>query len=370
MDEEGIVEVCEALGLNYGRSYPGSDTWGPHISVSCPLAPSTHNDRFDQNLSCSIQINEDGSSGARCFSGNCNFKGSLQRLIRLAVEIRCEKDERGFSKPPPQELEDLYKRVVAIEKVSLTARHDKALKQIKEMAEKRKAAIEDRDVLPESHFDSFAGTVPKYAIERGLSLATCRRWGLGYDQELKYLVFPVRRRDGNLVGMVGRSVVKGVKRRHHNYVGLDKARHLFGAQLLRVGSPVIVVEGCIDAAKVDQTLLGEACVVASLGEGFSKHHAKTIRDVSPPCVYIFTDGDAAGRAMAAKIAYALHGLVSMKIMECPWGPLRDDGSRCGVDPGDLPTEVIRHLFDNAQPIMGKKIRWTNPPPVFDASKYK
>lgn len=368
MNEDGIVEICETLGLGYGRPYPGSNTWGPHISISCPLAPGTHNDPYDENLSCSIQLNEDGPSGARCFSGNCNFKGSLQRLVRLAVEIRCEKDENGNRKPPPEELNALYKRVVAIEKVSLAVRHEKALQQIKELAQARKAAIEDRDVLPESHFQPYAGTVPKYAMERGLSLATCKRWGLGFDQELKYLVFPVRRRDKKLVGMVGRSVAENPSRRHHNYVGLDKARHLFGAQLLEVGKPVIVVEGCIDAAKVDQTLLGDACVVASLGEGFSQQHAKTICGVRPPCVYIFTDGDAAGRAMAAKIEYALHGLAPMRIMECPWGPIREDGSRRGVDPGDLPAEIIRHLFDTARPILGK-IRWTEPPPVFDIDQH-
>lgn len=357
MDEAGIVNICEVLGLGYGRAYPGSSVWGPHISISCPLAAKTHGDPYDSNLSCSIQINPDGSSGARCFSGNCNYKGSLQRLVKTAVEL----------KKPSKELKELVERVEALERVSLSSRYDKALEEIRALSEARRKAIEDRDVLEESSFDEFRGKVPKYAINRGLTVETCKRWGLGYDEKLKYLVFPVRRRDGALVGMVGRSVEKDPKRRHHNYVGLDKARHLFGAQLLEVGKPVVIVEGCIDAAKVDQALRGSASTVASLGEGFSQHHAKTICSIRPSSVYIFTDGDAAGRAMASKIEYGLHGLIPMKIMECPWGEEREDGSRKKVDPGDLSSEAVRRIFNRAKPILGK-VRWTNPPPVIDDYK--
>jgi 5S rRNA maturation endonuclease (ribonuclease M5) len=372
MNEDGIVIVCEALGLNYGRGYPGSSIWGPHISISCPLAPKNHSDVFDGNMSCSVQIVNDGPSGARCFSGNCGFKGKLQRLIKLAVEIR-------GSTP---ELIEVYKSVEAVEKLTFDAIRARAFNEmagdpgradsLQKFIALKKQAVVDRDVLPETAFDAFRGSVPGYAIQRGITVESAKRWGLGYDKDQKYLVFPVRRRDGKLVGLVGRSVLKDPPRRHHNYMGLDKARHLFGAQLLALGKPVVVVEGCIDAINTEQALQGEACVVASLGEGFSQQHAKTLSSVRPPCVYIFTDGDAAGHAMASKIEYALHGLFPIFIMECPWGPIVDakaDGTpvRKKVDPSDLPADVVQHLFRTAKSVTGKthKIDWTVPTPTYE-----
>lgn len=118
MNEEGIISTCEALGLGYGRPYPGSSTWGPHISVSCPLAPATHGDPYDGNMSCSVQINAGGPSGARCFSGNCNYKGSLLKLIRKAVKIR--------GAEPTEDLKKLLANVTAIEEVTFAGQIGRA----------------------------------------------------------------------------------------------------------------------------------------------------------------------------------------------------------------------------------------------------
>jgi 5S rRNA maturation endonuclease (ribonuclease M5) len=361
--------ICNILGLSSGRAYPGSSTWGPHISISCPLAPKTHNDPYDGNMSCSVQIVDDGPSGARCFSSSCGFKGKLLRLVRLAIDIRQASNE----------LSSLYREIAATETLSMEAILARSAKEfqnspdcmnLQQLAEAKKKVIEDRDVIPETTYDNYKGSIPQYAINRGINVESAKRWDLGYDKELKYLVFPLRRRDNKLVGLIGRSVVPDPPRRHHNYMGLDKARHLYGAQLLEPGKPIIIVEGCIDAIKTEQALEGAACVVASLGEGFSRQHAKTISAVRPESVYIFTDGDGPGHAMASKIEYALHGRFPMYLMECPWGPIVDynaDGTpvRKKVDPADLPPEMVRNLFATAAPIRGQ-IQWTYPIPVYES----
>jgi len=361
MDDTGIIQVCDALDLRYSDTYRGSPTWGPHISISCPLALLEHEDIFDTNMSCSVQINPDGPSGAKCWSANCNYKGSFYRLVKLGVELR----KKGKDSP---ELKEFLQKVEAIEQVTLKSVHDKVAIELKRMAEVRKQEIEDREIIPESEIAGFLGQVPKYALDRGLSLFSCRRWGLGWDAGKGYLVFPLRRRDGKLVGLIGRGVSDRAKHKHHNYAGLDKSKYLFGAQLLETGKPVVIVEGCIDAIKTDQALLGEACVVAALGEGFSTAHAKTICAMQPPCVYIFTDGDSGGHMLGSKMEYALHGKVPLKLMECPWGPVTDvddDGTqlREKVDPAMLPPEHIQILFRRARPIKDQ-IRWTDPPPVW------
>ena len=365
--------ICSTLGLGCGKAYPGSSTWGPHISISCPLAPKTHNDPYDGNMSCSVQINDDGPSGARCFGAKCGFKGKLLRLVKLAVDLR--------QKSP--ELAELYKYVESIEyqdnsalnaQVAKEIAHDGTgshplFKTMEQIIAERKRIIEDRDVLPESAFEHMAGSVPGYAMERGITLASAKRWNLGYDKDLKYLVFPMRRRDNKLVGLIGRSVVKDAKRRHHNYMGLDKAKHLFGAQLLEPNKSVVIVEGAIDAIWTEQALWPQACVVAALGEGFSRNHVKTLAQVRPQAVYIFTDGDAPGRAMGSKIHYALFGQFPLYLMECPWGPIIDytaDGKpvREKVDPANLPADFIKNLFEKA-PVIGNEIRWTDPPPTYE-----
>jgi hypothetical protein len=363
MNEFGIVQVCDYLGLSYSPAYSGTNTWGPHISISCPLAPIKHGDAYDSNLSCSIQINPDGPSGAKCWSANCNYKGSFYRLIRLGIEIR----EKGTKNP---ELRDMLAKLQGIEEVTLKSVHDKVANELKKMAEVQKKEQEDREIIPESDFEPFLGKVPRYALDRGISLVSAKRWGLGYDEPKGYLVFPMRRRDGKLVGMIGRAAAKRAKRRHHNYAGLDKSKYLFGAQLLEIGKPVVIVEGCVDAIKTDQALLGEACVVAALGEGFSQTHAKTIASVSPPCVYIFTDGDSGGHMLGSKMEYALRqAKIPMRLMECPWGPITghlEDGTevRPKVDPAMLPPEYIQFLFRRAR-LIKDQIRWTDPPPVWE-----
>lgn len=362
MNEEGIIKICDTLGVNAGRAYSGSNTWGPHISIACPLAIRTHGDPTDDNMSCSVQIVEDGPSGARCFSGNCSYKGSLLRLVKTAVEFRGS----------PPELVELLKGVEAVEAVTLNAMHARTGKAIEKLLTGAPVKGRDNEVIPERVFEPFAGKIPQYAIDRGISVATAKAWGLGYDRAAGYLVFPVRRRDGKLVGMVGRAVRQDAPRRHHNYMGLDKSKHLFGAHMLVPGKPVVVVEACIDALNTWQALEGEACVVASLGEGFSETHVKQISAMRPPGVYVFTDGDRAGRVMGNKIAYALHGRGwPVRVMECPFGPIIEataDGKPVHkkVDPSDLPPAYIKDLFKNA-PAVKRQIVWSDPPPIYDAS---
>ncbi|MGD9729912.1 MAG: hypothetical protein AB7V39_26540, partial [Nitrospiraceae bacterium] len=225
MNEDGIVRICDALGLKYGRAYSGTPTWGAQMSISCPLALKKHGDPYDHNMSCSVKVVDDGPSKCKCWSGNCRFKGSFVDLLRNAIHMRND----------PPDLLELLKQVESVEAVTLKARHARTSKAVEQVLNPPPPPTRDREVLPERHFDAFAGSIPQYAVERGISVETARAWGLGYDKDGGFLVFPVRRTDGRLVGMVGRAVSDRAKRRHHNYMGLDKSRHMFGAHMLVPG---------------------------------------------------------------------------------------------------------------------------------------
>lgn len=330
------------------------------MSVACPLALKRHGDPYDDNMSCSIKVVPDGPSECKCWSGNCKFKGKLLDLLRAAVQMRGN---------PPQ-LMELLKDVEKTEALTLQARQHRATKAINQIVNPPPPRTgRDRDVLGERFFNPFAGSIPQYAIDRGISVETAKAWGLGYDKAGHFLVFPVRRTDGALVGMVGRAVNDKAKRRHHNFMGLDKTKHLYGAHMMGPGKPVVIVEACVDALNTWQALRNhDVAVVATLGEGFSDRHALTISSMRPPFVYIFTDGDSAGRLMGNKIAYALNRHVPVKVMECPWGPFMETGDgrtvRRKVDPTDLPDHYIRKLYREA-PVVRRKIKWTNPPPLFN-----
>lgn len=354
MDLDGIMHVCDVLGLGYSAPRDGTEERGPQISVSCPLAGKVidgrrfHQDSYDSNHSCSVKIVDDNPSLVRCFSGFCGFQGTWLRLLQKALE--------GDSRP---EIQKLLEDIAKIENITLEARVERNKKALEKLANQKLELELDRDILPETRWDPYRDKVPSYALSRGILLETCKKWGLGYDKLGKRLVFPVRRRDGKLVGMQGRDVTGQADRKHHNYEGLKKEKYLLGAHLLEEGKPIVVVEGAVGAVKVYQALYPEACVVAPLGEGFSKWHADTITDCNPPCVYIFTDGDAAGRAIASKIEYQLHGRVPIKVMECPVEV--DEKGKKVWDAGNLPSDHITRLYKNAKPVLDR-IRWSRPLP--------
>lgn len=334
MDEAGIVKLCNSMQLLVSGAYPGSAKRGPHISISCPLAIKNHINKFDDNMSCSVQINEDGPSLVRCHSAACGFKGSLLSIVMYASQLRGD----------PPEMLKIIEGVSDCEKITLSGILGKVNRKLKIAGVK---PGRDRDLLDESVLDPFKGSVPRYALERGLTVESCKRWGLGYDRELKRLVFPMRRRDGGLVGLSGRDITGESDRKYHNYAGLDRGKFIFGSHLLEEGKPIVLVEGQIDAVYTDQCLYPMCNVLATQGAGFSDAHISTIANNCPPYVCIFTDGDSAGSSMASRINYSLKSQHFVrKLMRTPFKK----------DPASLKENEVTALFNNAEIILDR-IKW-------------
>lgn len=333
MNEDTLYDVCDTFGLRSGMVYVGGK-WGPHISISCPLAPINHGDPVDYNLSCSVSVSDTDPSLARCFSFNCGYKGSLFRALQQAVKHRGD----------PEILVELLDVLAPTEKFTNSAAQQRANKShdaFHSGMTKPPAATVDRDLMPEGRFARYADSVPVYAINRGLTVETCKAWGLGHDKKRGCLVFPVRRRDGKLVGITGRYYIKDPPTKYHNYAGLNKTRYIYGEHMLEMNKPIIVCEGQIDAIITWQHL--GLPTVASLGEGFSLAHTKMICNHTPPRVYLFLDNDQAGRMAAEKIEHQLNGRVPIKIMLPP----------PGMDPGELTKEEAQAAFTSAVQVSGK-----------------
>lgn len=368
MNLDGILEVCEALGLKTKRPYT-SPKRGEHISISCPLAQWTHQDGEDANAGCSVLIEPDGPSLAKCHSSACAYKGTWYTLVLKAVNRRS---------PVPPELLKLVEKVAEQERIDLEGTFNRCIlivddvtkletviAAIGQLPENRgpimrmptEISRHDRDLLEEVILDQFDNAVPKYVLDRGIKMETAKKWGLRYDRRLWRVVFPVRRMDGKLVGMTGRiipshDVVNADGERptkYHNYSGLNKTRYLYGAHFLRhaIGKPIVLVEGPFDVLKTSQALGDDACVCASLGQGFSPDHRLTIFSAHPSAVYIFADDDIAGRVHAEKIAAQLEDHAGG---QAP--PLFLMTAKGGKDPGAMTDEAIRAAFEQPVPILG------------------
>jgi len=368
VDESGVADVCDHLGLRRGRPYTNRHGQ-QQMMIGCPLAPWHHDDPTDRNKSCSVLLVPDGPSYARCFSLACDYKGSFFRLVQKVVISH---------KNAPPDLIELLKWVAKVDEDTIEKRIGRV--QVKVEADKQAwhhvegaragNRLHERDVLDESVFAPFSGKLPPYAVNtRGISIKAAKAWKLGHDVERGRLVFTVRRSDGKLVGLTGR-ILPTVEARlrnqgyeptkYHNYSGLDKGRYLYGTHTWSKGLPVVLVEGPIDAVRTWQALHPRANIGATLGEGFSQEHRRTINSAWPEEVYLFPDGDVAGRRMAEKLHHILKGFRVIRLMRCPVRYVEDDETgelhEVASDPGEMTNEEIVHAFETADVIL-HKIRW-------------
>ena len=365
MDHEGIVRCCDELGLNY-KAWTHSSPRGQNLAISCPLALiGRHADPFDENCGCSVLIDEEGPSYARCFSGNCGYKGSFFNLIQTTVL----KLPGGAS---PAQLE-LLKWLAKNDTDSIDVRAERCVRLVADAVSTASHRIpppnkHDRDVLDEEVFAPFANNLPQYAIDRGISTDAAKVWRLGYDREGGRLVFSVRRYDGALIGLTGRIVPSAQKLmaaqgryvpKYFNYSGLNKTRYLYGAHTWKKERPVVLVEGPIDAVRVWMAIGDRVNVGGVLGEGFSVDHRRQCRAAWPPAGYLFGDGDSAGRRMVEKIHYAMADTMPLFLMRCPTRIEEDtDGLMVEVstDPGELTDEEIVLAYEEATLIFGE-VAW-------------
>lgn len=95
---------------------------------------------------------------------------------------------------------------------------------------------------------------------RHLKKETIEKFHLGYDANKKMITTPVHAPDGQLVGMVGRSLTSKFVKNSKNLPVKDL---LFNLHRAKAHDTAIVVEGTFDAASVDQA--GYPNVVGTLG---------------------------------------------------------------------------------------------------------
>ena len=294
---------------------------GANVTVSCPLAPWTHKSRHDRSPSMSVKVNPIGSSVYICYA--CNARGTLTGLMYAL---------KRFGYP----VEDLIPWVKEKEAVDLPAVIEQSFDAYgPEYANRAKTA--NFDVWDEAENAPFKGKVPRYVLKRGVDIDTCREWGLGYDEGTKRLVFPVRRTDGKLVGLVGRAVLDEIEPKYKNYWTFTKSQYLYGEHLVDENRPVdmnlpgakalIIVEGMFDVLKL--WTMGYRRVVSLMGSYASSGQVEKM--LAPGMdIYTLLDFDAAGDKGRRHLWPMIAGRV----------PVFDVYGPKGKDPDDLTREEL------------------------------
>jgi len=300
-----------------------------NVNVSCPLAPWTHKSRHDRSPSMSVKVNTTGPSVFICYA--CNARGTLTSLLYSL---------RRFGYP----VEDLIPWVKEKEAVDLPAVIEQSFVNYgPEYADRAKKA--NFDVWDESEAEPFKGKVPRYVLKRGVGLDTCREWGLGYDEGAKRLVFPIRRKDGQLVGLVGRAVLDSVEPKYKNYWNFTKSQYLYGEHMVDDQRPVdpnlpgakalVIVEGMFDVLKL--WTIGYRRVVSLMGSYASSAQVEKILATGLD-IYTLLDFDVAGEKGRRHLWPMLEGRV----------PVFDVRGPKGKDPDDLTREELLECLSKAR----------------------
>lgn len=335
MNETGLRKIAGGLGVRIlGKN-------GHWLQAACPFAPYRHERGTDRNPSFGFLVNEQGESYYKCFS--CKSKGRISSLVRALEELRDEQYEGlaleadrmdyDYTLPTYEELQAQQEEIV------LEALNEAVYGDIY-------PSVFD---CPECH---------NYLRERNVGKAAAQKMNLRFDPEEQRIIFPVRGREGELYGFTGRTILTPdawpYKRypKVRDYAGLPKEFLLLGAEHVREGLPVLVVEGLFGYANLIEIGATEIVnPVAMLGSELTMYKADLLIDWGMPtyllpdndeagdtCLFGPRAGDASGRRLGGGAIDKLKGELPLFIPEWPEGK---------ADPDELTLQDVQNMLDES-----------------------
>lgn len=354
MDAYTLATMAQGLGASQVTTH------GTKIQCTCLLAPWTH--RYARDGSPSMVIFVEGRHGDPIYSClGCHEKGSLRDLLCF-LWMRTGHSTMHWIEVLDGEADPDAKPAIRAKRRKLSGLTYEQTRQKRVVAAVRKVdpnqkgpwydyqAIAMADAVPEipaTEWEPFAGSIPRYALNRGWTVETCKAWELGHDAKMKRLLFPLRDRRGRLVAVSGRLYAEdcvfcqGPMRRPEDerascalcgrneppkYLhskGFKRNLLLYGEHMKEGRHHVFVVEGHPDVISMWQS--GFKPVVGLLG---SSPGASQIEKLVAGYDKVITvgDGDKAGVEMNAKVREMIAGRVPVVTVELP--PKVDPDSLC------------------------------------------
>jgi DNA primase len=190
---------------------------------------------------------------------------------------------------------------------------------------------------PESWLDLFdSGPVHPYWLNR-FSETTCRHFRLGYDPSEQKPCYPLRYPNGEVAGLVHRSV-DGSRPKYKYPWGVDVKKLLFNYEPYAFRD-IYLVEGATDAMALWE-VGREIAVFAVMGSSLGTVQLDLISKCDPVNVVLAFDQDEAGNKAAAEASGMLRRR-GIRTVRAAWD--RD----LGKDPGELTLEDRRNMLVTA-----------------------
>jgi DNA primase len=177
-----------------------------------------------------------------------------------------------------------------------------------------------------------------YLASRGFETETLRHFEVGYDPAKDMIVVPIHDKDGNPIGVNGRSIegkrFKLTRRIPRNQILFNMHR------AKQAGGTAIFCESQFDVMRINQA--GYPNAVCALGSHISAEQAGLLQRYFDR-VIIMTDADEAGRKAGHTLSAMLRGMrVEWAIYD--WGEVYPHDAK---DAGDMEDDEIAHCIDNA-----------------------
>lgn len=340
-----IVPLKEILReLNIPILHSKSDGW---MTAMCPFAPWTHAKGVDTKPSFFVRADNRKRSGYNCYA--CHMRGNVSSMIMGLAHHRRKNYSKLVLKAEMAELETgigwKFDEVDAPDDFDEPLNEDTLIGMFTPAWE-----------APESR---------EYLKQRRIREGTTRLLGLMYDKSTKRILFPVRNRDRKLYGYSGRSILTEEALRNapnkmqgkvRDLFGLQKSRHLLGADRVDGVNPIYLVEGLFAyAAAFEEGVDQFANPVASMGSVLSQVQADMLVDWGLP-VYCFYDNDEAGQRgiyggktqsgyTVKGIAHNLASEVRVFVPDWPEGL---------SDPDEVSKAGVRHMMSGAKLLTPKR----------------
>jgi len=304
------------------------------IRISCPLASSRHAKGTDNTPSFFVN-----KKTGQCKCHGCEYSGNLFTLIRELSEARGE--NYHHLRVAVAQILDAGAPTVAdrLEQVDYYPLPPKEVAGVVLSSKEQKELTSMEGVsltLPESELDSFLapeGEGLAYLLnERGLTPETIKAWEIKWHPQSRRVALPIRDMKGRLVGISGRTIVKGGFPKFLHSTGFNKRLYLYGENMVIPGGRGIMVEGNFDPIKLWQ--MGYRNAVAIMGAHVGVVQRIKARELFKNVVYI-RDGDGEGSRIAARVLWDLQ-----KEGVPVATPLVPDG----LDPDQLSAEFLADIL--------------------------
>jgi len=327
MNLERVQEVLSELGCERIRPYKE----GTKVGACCPLASWTHPSGIDRHPSFKVSVNPEGMSFSDCYA--CGHESSLLRLLERVGQYRGGDGLMALiAKVRKEEERDLGTQLDGM-KWMYDWQDPKRAQKLE--AAKQKLLY---PVYEEKALEEYVGKVPRYLLDRKLTLDVCRQFKLGWDPKEGRAVFPVWDDKGKLVGMQGRAVSGDVDPKWRNYWNFPKSKFVYGLHAIQPGKPIIVMEGVIDA--LVWIGYGIPNCVSVFGSKPTQMQIDLIRRKGLP-VYLAYDGDEAGDSATRDTIEYLRERVPLFQLAIPRG----------MDPDDLTKVQVLDLIDRKKLVL-------------------